>query len=319
MKNQGNCHLRESATSIPVQCAPMKTVGLVLRLRSVANRFLIALLASSVFLSGCAAIAGKAGKGVSRSLSAGVLNQDDPQLVREGLSAYLLLLGGLLDGDPHNADLLLGASKLYGAYAGTLASTDQVRRKRLALKAEDYARRAACVSVPSLCAVLDKPFDQFEPAVAQIDAKQVDVLYTLAGAWAGVLQADTSDWDHIADLPKVQVLFGRVRDLAPDYDHGSTFMYLGVLDCLRPESLGGNPKQGSEEFEQAIVRSQGKNQMARVLYAEYCARLVFDQPLHDRLLTEALAADPVVPGLTLINTLAQLRAKELQISGKDYF
>ena len=59
--------------------------------------------------------------------------------------------------------------------------------------------------------------------------------------------------------------------------------------------------------------------MARVLYAQYYARLVFDQELHDRLLGEALAADPHAPGLTLLNVLAQQRARELLESGKDYF
>ena len=45
--------------------------------------------------------------------------------------------------------------------------------------------------------------------------------------------------------------------------------------------------------------------------------LTFDQPLHDRLLNEVLAADPAVPGLTLSNTLAQQQAKLLL--NDDYF
>ncbi|MCM2356079.1 MAG: TRAP transporter TatT component family protein [Arenimonas sp.] len=53
--------------------------------------------------------------------------------------------------------------------------------------------------------------------------------------------------------------------------------------------------------------------------AEYYARLLFDQELHDRLLAEVLAADPVEPGFTLMNVLAQQRAQALQASGRDYF
>jgi hypothetical protein len=56
-----------------------------------------------------------------------------------------------------------------------------------------------------------------------------------------------------------------------------------------------------------------------VLYAQFYARLVFDRALHDRLLNEVLAADPVAPRLTLINTLAKVKAKALLESGKDYF
>jgi hypothetical protein len=59
--------------------------------------------------------------------------------------------------------------------------------------------------------------------------------------------------------------------------------------------------------------------MAKTLYAQYYARLVFDQELHDRLLNEVIGAPPEAPKLTLTNVLAQERAKALLASGKDYF
>jgi hypothetical protein len=92
-----------------------------------------------------------------------------------------------------------------------------------------------------------------------------------------------------------------------------------VIDSLRPASLGGKPEEGKANFDKALELSAGKNQMVRVLYAQFYARLVFDQALHDKLLNEVLAADPVAPRLTLINTLAKGKAKALLESGKDYF
>jgi hypothetical protein len=59
--------------------------------------------------------------------------------------------------------------------------------------------------------------------------------------------------------------------------------------------------------------------MAKVEYARRYARLMFDRELHDRLLQEVLAADPVYPELTLSNVLAQRQAKELLQSAEDYF
>ena len=38
-----------------------------------------------------------------------------------------------------------------------------------------------------------------------------------------------------------------------------------------------------------------------------------------RFSTASLAADPVAPNLTLINTLAQERAKQLMMESNDYF
>lgn len=269
-------------------------------------------------LAGCANLASNAMAGLARDLTAGVLGQDDPATVAEGLPAYLLLLDGLLEGDPRNDALLLAASRLYGAYAGGFVD-DAERRKRLARKSLDYARRATCVREPAFCAVLDGDYERFDAAVAGLDTAQLDLAYALGSAWAGVVQAESDDLDRIAELPKIETLFRRIVALDRAHDHGGALMVLGVLSSLRPEGLGGDPAAGKAAFEAAIEVSGGNNQMARVLYAEYYARLTFDRALHDRLLGEALAADPRSPGLTLVNVLAQRRARALLESGRDYF
>ena len=105
----------------------------------------------------------------------------------------------------------------------------------------------------------------------------------------------------------------------PAYDNGGAYLYLGVINSIRPASLGGKPEEGKAYFDKALELSQGKNQMVRVLYAQFYARLVFDKELHDKLLNDVLAADPIAPRLTLINTLAKVKAKALLESGKDYF
>ena len=281
-------------------------------------RLVLAMLGSALALGGCASLMSNATASLGRDLTAGILDQDDPETVAEGLPAYLLLLDGLIEGDPENPDLLLAASRLYGAYAGGFVVEPQ-RRIALATKALAYARRATCARDATLCEVLDADFERYDAVVAQLDASDLVHAYPLGAAWAGVIQADSGMLDRVAELPKVETLFRRIVVLDRGHDHGAALMYLGVMASLRPESLGGNPAAGRAAFEEAIERSGGKNQMARVLYAEYYARLVFDQALHDRLLGEALAADPKAPGLTLVNVLAQRRARTLLQSGKDYF
>ena len=125
--------------------------------------------------------------------------------------------------------------------------------------------------------------------------------------------------DAIADLPKVESLLERVVALDPDHERGQAYMYLGVLNSIRPEAVGGKPELGRSYFEKAVSLSNGKNLYAKTLEAEFYARLVFNQELHDKLLNEVLAADPAAPGFTLMNTLAQQRARKLLDSGKDYF
>ena len=262
----------------------------------------------------------KASDQFATDLGKAVLDNDDPPTVRDGLPAYLLLLDALIDGQPDDrkgVTTLLAAAKLDGAYAGNFTGDDKARAQRLSKKAYDYARRAACAQDAALCAAMDKDVDGF---VATVNADaNTELLYGLGAAWAGFLQSHTDDWGAIADLPKVMALFERVVVLDPNHDGGQAWTYLGVLNSVRPPAVGGKPDIGRADFEKAIAISGGRNLYAKTLEAEFYARLVFDQKLHDQLLNDVLAADPSAPGMTLMNLLAQDRAKKLLSSGKDYF
>ena len=274
-----------------------------------------------IALGGCASLVQKASDQFAHDLGAAILDSEDPATVRDGLPAYLLLLDSLVEGqkpgDPANAPMLLAAAKLDGAYAGNFTGDDKLHAQRLSKKALDYARGAVCAQDAELCAALDGDIDGFAKVVAS--DTRTDLLYGLAAAWAGFLQTNNEDWGAIADLPKVEGLLNRVVALDPNYERGMPYAYLGVINSLRPEAIGGKPELGRSYFEKAIALSEGKNLYAKTLYAEFYARLMFNQELHDRLLNEVLAAEPKAPGYTLMNTLAQERARKLLESGKDYF
>ncbi len=278
------------------------------------------LAAALVALSGCAALVQRAADGLSAGLTQGVSNHDDIETVADGLPAYLLLLDGLIEGDPQNASLLLAAAKLYGTYVGGFV-VDGDRVKRLSDRSFAYAKRGICARDDAFCRQLDdKDFDRFNAFVVEhIGLDDIDAVYTLATSWVGWLRADSADFDRVADLPRIEALLNRVDALSPSHDHGNVLAYLGVLDCLRPESLGGRPARGQQRLAAADAVDAGKNLLPKVLNSEYCARLLFDQEAHDRMLAEVLAADANVPGLTLSNTIAKRRAAELVESGKDYF
>jgi hypothetical protein len=277
-----------------------------------------AALAAMLLLTACASLVDKASQRLASNLTAGILAQDDVATARDGIPSWLLLVDGLIQSDPQNVGMLVAGARLYGAYAGGFI-TDPARAQRLSARSFDYARRAVCIAKPKLCQNMEGPFEPFEAELATTRADDVPLLYGLATAWALRIQNNSSDWKAIADIPKVQALLERVVDLNPGYKEGEPYMYLGVLATLRPASLGGKPEEGKADFEKALALSQGRNQMVRVLYAQRYARLVFDKDLHDKLLNEAIAADPHAPGLTLINVLAQQQAKVLLESGKDYF
>ena len=281
---------------------------------SLLKRFtLLALIAMS---SGCASLVGSVTSGIADRLSSAILNSPDIETVKEAIPAYLVLIDGFLvdgEGDP---SLYLAASQLNGAFT---ALVEEERAQILATKAFDYAQRGACLNRRELCGLGQLPFKSFETRVDGLSAQAIDPAYQLAVAWTGYIQANSGDMRAIGQLGRVKYLLERVLALDPRWAEGSAQLYMGGLETILPASMGGKPEKGRMHFERAIEYSGGRFLMAKVIYAEQYAKLVFDKELHDRLLTEVVNADPVAMDLTLINRVAQRRAAVLLAESDEYF
>jgi len=278
----------------------------------------IAAVAAIVLTVGCSSIMSSATSGLAESLTNAVLDQNDPETVRQGAPAYLLLIDGLIADNPNNSELLMAGAGLYSSYAGAFVD-DPERASRLSRKGRDYGWAAWCRTEKDACEIWSAPYEDFERVVGAMGPRDVPVLYSAGAAWASWIRANTDDWSAIADKARVDAMMQRVVALDESYEEGSAFLYLGILATLLPEAMGGKPEQGRVDFERVIELSDGKNLMAKVLLARSYARLVFDRDLHDRLCREVIEADPVAPGLTLTNTMAQEEARALLGSSEDYF
>jgi hypothetical protein len=273
----------------------------------------ITVLALSLLLGACSVTQ------LPDNLSRAMLNQDDPEVVADGAPAYLLMLDALILTYPENERFLLAGAQLYGAYAGVFAQ-DEAQAQSMADKALEYARRALCEYDTDACDLVDGPADELKKGLAlNYDEDDVDIFYAYGAAWAGWIQANTSDWNAIAQVSKVKNLMEWVESYDEGYDNATVQVYLGVLTTQLPPSVGGKPEIGKAHFEKAIALSDGKHLMAKVLYAKQYARLMFEQELHDELLQQVIDADPYAEGLTLINRLAQRQADRLLAESADYF
>jgi len=269
-------------------------------------------------LSGCASLVSSATSGMADNISLAISNQDDPATVRDGAPAYLIMIDGLIEGDPQNQNLLLAGARLYGSYTAAFIE-DEPRAQRLASKSLSYARRALCIEDIEVCDAIDSKLDQFEASLAGTGKSELKALYSFASAWASWIQVNASDWNAVADLSKVTALFERCLVIDEGHDGGGAHVYLGVIKSLLPAALGGKPELARAHFERAIEISAGHNLMISVLMAKNYARNVFDQELHDALLTSVEAAPADYPGYTLINTLAKLEAEQLLAESEDFF
>lgn len=269
-------------------------------------------------LSGCSSFVSGATKSLANQLQATISEHDDPELVKDAVPAYMLMVESLLRSDPENVDLLSTAANLYGAYSSVFVN-DPSRQQRLSSRSFKYGKRAICEYDDEYCGIEALPIDQLTKVLVEMDEDDVDVLFSLGASWAGWIRSHSHDFNAVADVPKIEVIMRRIVVLDESFQNGNAHLYLGVLATLIPPTLGGKPEIGRMHFEKAMELSNGENLMVHVTYAQQYARLLFDRELHDRLLHQVMHADAQATGLTLTNWLAKQQAKQLLDSADDYF
>ncbi|MGI9258618.1 MAG: TRAP transporter TatT component family protein [Gammaproteobacteria bacterium] len=275
-----------------------------------AATFCCAILGST----GCTFVGGMA----ADTLSAAILNQNDPEIVSAGLPAYLLVVDGFIIQSPENVGLLAAGAQLFALYGSRFAETPE-HGAVLTAKSRRYGERAICLDYEPACDWSGLDYDGFVAELERVEQDQVDVLYAYAVSWLSHLDATSTDWSAVGEVPWVQAAMDRLLELDETHDDGGVHVYLGILNALRPPALGGQPEIAKTHFERAIEISEGTDLSAKVEYARRYGRMMFDQDLHDRLLNEVLTAPTEAPGRTLFNVLAKRDAEELLASSAAYF
>ena len=247
-----------------------------------------------------------------------ILNQDDPETVRDGAPAYLIMLDSFVESSPDDAAMLSAAGELYAAY-GVVFVEDPERAERLTSRARSYGQRALCASNAKACNADDMAFKEFESMLSKLGKKDAASLYTYGLTGLAYIKTHSSEWSAMADLPRIESALNRVQQLDSQYQAVQVARYLAVLNTIRPPALGGKFDEGKAYYEEAMALAQGKDLSINVDYARYYARTLYDRELHDRLLNEVIAADVNQNGYTLFNVLAQLEAQQLLDSADDYF
>jgi hypothetical protein len=275
-------------------------------------------VAGAIALNGCAAIVAQQTSGLADALGSAIRANKDLQTVKDGAPAYLLLMDAMVQQDPERPALLLGAADLYSFYGGVFVD-DPTRAVLFADKAMGFAAEGSCLQDALFCGWASLDREGFEARLAEMESDHLATLNTVASVWVGWMQANSDDWNAIAQLGRVQQMIERVVALDPDYDQGTAQLYLGVLHTLLPPLQGGKPELGRSHFEAAIAASEGRNLLAKTYFAKHYARLMFDQELHHELLTEVVESDFDDPHFNLMNELAKREARMLLADEADYF
>lgn len=282
---------------------------------------LLALMVALPLSSGCGAMVKRATRPLMENMVNSIMKQSDPELVRDGAPAYLLMIDGLVENSPDDPDVLVAAAQLYSAYLSAFVMDDDpARAKLMSKKAFSYTVRATSLINETFADRWNGPFEQFAAVPESFDAGDEQFLFLVITTWANFIRSHRDNWDNIADISKVEALAKRLLVLDETYYYGAPHLALGSLYSLLPEQMGGKPALAKVHFERALKISEGKLLSAYVMYAGSYARLVFDRPLHDRLLRQAMETPAnIEPELTLINTLAKRQAERMLAEADEYF
>jgi len=125
------------------------------------------------------------------TLSAVILNQDDPALIESGLPAYLLAVDGLISQNPDSAAMLSAGAQLFALYGSRFTTPD--RRVTLTEKARRYGDRAICLAHEPACHWADADYTRFVAELEGVGKKEIGPLYSYAVAWLAQLDATSED------------------------------------------------------------------------------------------------------------------------------
>ena len=245
--------------------------------------------------------------------------QSDLRVIREGMPAYLMLIDGMVEAVPDNERLLITAAQAYASFASAFVEdTDTEYARTLYEKAKKYALGA--LELRGLKNPVYKPFDAFEEALNRLGKEDVPYMFWTATCWGSWIQLSLDSMAAVAELPRVEALMKRVLVLDEQFYFGGPHLFMGIWFASRPKMAGGDLTRARYHFQKALEFSQGKFLMTQVYYADQYARKTFDKKLFVATLQSVLETPAdIIPKLTLLNTVAHKKAKELLEQVDSYF
>jgi hypothetical protein len=245
--------------------------------------------------------------------------QSDLRLIREGMPAYLMLIDGMVAAVPDNERLLINAAQAYASFAAAFIQEEDPEYARVLYgRAKDYALSA--LQQVGFKNPAGSAFDSFEKKLNTLGEGRVPVIFWAASCWANWISINQRSMEAMAELPRVEMMMKRVLELDEGFYYGGAHVFMGILEASRPKIAGGDLNAAQDHFLKAIELGKGKFLMSRVYYAAYYARKAFDRKLFVATLQQVLdtPAD-IEPDLTLLNTVAHIKAQKMLNEVDEYF
>src|SRR4030043_807447 len=244
--------------------------------------------------------------------------QSDLRILREGMPAYLMLMDGMIEAWPDNEQLLIAAAQTYSSFASIFVEDqDKEYAKLLFGKGRNYALRS--LERRGLKEPLQSHFEDFKEGLKGLGKRDVPYLFWGATCWANWIRMNLDSMEALAELPRVEWMMQRVLEIDEGFYYGGPHLFMGIWFASKPKIAGGDLKKAQGHFLKALELGKGKFLMAYVYYATYYARQALDKDLFISTLQKVLKTpQDISPELTLLNTVAKEKAKELLTHVEEY-
>jgi hypothetical protein len=247
-------------------------------------------------------------------------------ITQEGLNYYVpahepLLLSTIMSNVAYGI-AFLGAEAADAELAGNFDEAEHINARSgiYYARALFYAKR--------LLRLRDEDYDKAVAGGTEVFQHWVDETFfhkddaevlLIAGTAYLVSMVESEDGLAAAvDVPYARAMIEKSIELDPEYEGGMGLMLIGLMECLMPEMLGGNPKLGHKLMARAAEITDRGNHGVLVTWAERCAVATQDRKLFTSLLMEVIEAKDV-PEYRITNKMARHNAVRLLKQVNDLF
>jgi len=248
-------------------------------------------------------------------------SEKDLELAEYSLASDIKLLDAMLRSKPGDRKLTTLAVQGRCSFAMAFAEEEAPERALALYRKAMKDGLGALDRVPGLSrSIAERDEEGLVESLSRIKRKDLPLFFWTLSAWASWVNASRDDPEAVSQVPLVERAVQWMIDREEDYFFGGPHLMAGVFYSCRPALLGGDPDKGRIHFQRCIALSQGRNLMARVLFAETYAVQTQDRALFGELLKGLEGTPESEPDeLVLMNQVARRRGERLLLSEDELF
>jgi hypothetical protein len=247
----------------------------------------------------------------------------DYDLARGAAEAGLVQFEGMHRLSPGNTDALFMLTQSWTGYGYAFAQDDmEAAEDKGDDDLADYHHRRARMAYDravfyglELLGHTDKGFDAARKNAGTMKAwltanftskEDAANLFWTGYAWLARIQLEQDDPAMVADLFVGVAMIERQLELDPEYNHYAGQLAMGAYHA---RAAMAEPEEAKKIFESVLAKTQHKDLMVQMTYAQTYACVAPDQALYVKLMNEVIQAGDTDPEQRLENAIAKRRAR----------